>query len=152
MRFRSLWFGFLLLIVGCSASAQSTLVYPKSELFIETASGQRYRFDVEVAETPEQHSQGLMFRESLPVDAGMLFVYPSERHVAMWMRNTLIPLDMLFVDADGRIVRIHENATPHSTLTIPSRHLVKAVIELNGGTAAKFGIRPGDRVVHPAFQ
>ena len=152
MPLRSLLFSLFLLLAGCAASAQAPVVYPKGELFIETAAGQRYRFDIEVAESAEQHARGLMFRESMPIDAGMLFVYPDERPVAMWMRNTLIPLDMVFIAGDGRIVRVHERATPLSTATIPSGHPVRAVLELNGGTAARFGIRAGDRVVHPAFR
>ena len=152
MSLRSLLFPLFLLLVGCSASAQAPVVYPKSELFIETAAGQRYRFDVELAESAEQHARGLMCRESMPIEAGMLFVYPNERPVAMWMQNTLIPLDMLIIAGDGRIVKVHERATPLSTATIASEHPVRAVLELNGGTAARFGIRAGDRVVHSAYK
>ena len=152
MPIRSLLLPLFLLVAGCSANAQAPVTYPKSELFIETAAGQRYRFDVELAETQEQHARGLMFRESMPIDAGMLFIYPDERPVAMWMQNTLIPLDMLFIAGDGRIAKIHERAKPLSTATIPSQHPVRAVLELNGGAAARFGIRAGDRLVHPAFK
>lgn len=124
--------------------------FPTSELTIASASGP-HRFKVEVAETPAQMEQGLMFRTSLAPDGGMLFVYPQPTVATMWMRNTLIPLDMLFVDAQGRIVNIHQRAVPQSDNVIPAAAPVRAVIELNGGTAARLGIEPGDHVVHPFF-
>ena len=124
--------------------------FPTSELTIISASGP-HRFKVELAETPAQMTQGLMFRTSLAPDAGMLFDYRQPTPAAMWMRNTLIPLDMLFVDAHGRIVNIHERAVPQSDDVIAAAEPVRAVIELNGGTAARLGIEPGDRVVHPIF-
>jgi uncharacterized membrane protein (UPF0127 family) len=124
--------------------------FPTSELTIISASGP-HRFKVELAETPAQMTQGLMFRTSLAPDAGMLFDYRQPTAATMWMRNTLIPLDMLFVDAQGRIVNIYERAVPQSLDVIAAAEPVRAVIELNGGTAARLGIEPGDRVVHPIF-
>ena len=124
--------------------------FPTSELTIISATGQ-HRFKVELAKTPAQMTQGLMFRTSLAPDAGMLFEYQQPTAATMWMRNTLIPLDMLFVDAQGRIVNIHERAVPQSLDLIAAAEPVRAVIELNGGTAARLGIEPGDRVVHPIF-
>lgn len=124
--------------------------FPTSELTIVGASG-RHRFKVEVAQTPAQMEQGLMFRTSLAPDAGMLFVYDPPTVATMWMRNTLIPLDMLFVDAQGRIVNIRERAVPQSLDVISAAAPVRAVIELNGGTAARLAIEPGDRVLHPIF-
>jgi uncharacterized membrane protein (UPF0127 family) len=124
--------------------------FPASELTILSATG-RHRFKVEVAETPAQMTQGLMFRRSLAPDAGMLFDYKQPTAATMWMRNTLIPLDMLFVDAQGRIVNIHQRAVPESLDVIAAAAPVRAVIELNGGTAARLGIAPGDQVVHPIF-
>lgn len=124
--------------------------FPTSELTIISASGP-HRFKVELAETPQQMTQGLMFRTSLAPDAGMLFDYRQPTAATMWMRNTLIPLDMLFVDARGRIVNIHERAVPQSDDVIAAAEPVRAVIELNGGTAERLGIEPGDRVVHPIF-
>ena len=124
--------------------------FPASELTIVSASGP-HRFKIEVAETPEQMEQGLMFRTSLAPDSGMLFVYPQPTVATMWMRNTLIPLDMLFVDAQGRIVNIHQRAVPQSDNVIPAAAPVRAVIELNGGTAARLGIEPGDQVIYPVF-
>jgi hypothetical protein len=124
--------------------------FPTSELTIISATGP-HRFKVELAETPAQMTQGLMFRTSLAPDAGMLFDYQKPTAATMWMRNTLIPLDMLFVDAQGRIVNIHQRAVPQSDEVIAAAEPVRAVIELNGGTAARLGIEPGDRVVHPIF-
>ena len=124
--------------------------FPRSELTIISATGP-HRFKVELAETPAQMTQGLMFRTSLAPDAGMLFDYRRPTPATMWMRNTLIPLDMLFVDARGRIVNIHERAVPQSDAIIAAAAPVRAVIELNGGTAARLGIKPGDRVIYPIF-
>ena len=124
--------------------------FPTSELTLISATGP-HRFKVELAKTPAQMTQGLMFRTSLAPDAGMLFEYQQPTAATMWMRNTLIPLDMLFVDAQGRIVNIHERAVPQSLELIAAAEPVRAVIELNGGTAARLGIEPGDRVVHPIF-
>jgi hypothetical protein len=124
--------------------------FATSELTIISTTGP-HRFRVELAETPEQMTQGLMFRTSLAPDAGMLFDYQQPTAATMWMRNTLIPLDMLFVDGQGRIVNIHERAVPQSLDVIAAAAPVRAVIELNGGTAARLGIEPGDRVVHPIF-
>ena len=121
------------------------------QLTIETASGGKYRFDIELAETPAQMAQGLMFREQMADDAGMLFILPAAQSMSMWMKNTLIPLDMVFIGIDGRIVNIHQRAVPHSLDTISSGGPVKGVLEINGGIAARLGIRVGDRVVHEAF-
>ena len=124
--------------------------FPKSELTIVSVTG-RHRFKVEVAETPEQMAQGLMFRRSLAPDAGMLFDYKQPTAATMWMRNTLIPLDMLFVDTQGKIVNIQQRAVPQSDNVIATAAPVRAVIELNGGTAERLSIAPGDQVVHPIF-
>jgi hypothetical protein len=124
--------------------------FPTSDLTIISATGP-HRFKVELAKTSAQMMQGLMFRTSLAPDAGMLFDYQQPTPATMWMRNTLIPLDMLFVDARGRIVNIHERAVPQSDDVIAAAEPVRAVIELNGGTAARLGIEPGDQVVHPIF-
>jgi uncharacterized membrane protein (UPF0127 family) len=138
------------LIAGTGPAAAQLERFPTAALTIMSASG-AHKFTVEVATTPAQLEQGLMFRQSLAPDAGMLFDFKAPQPVMMWMKNTLIPLDMLFVDAQGRIVNIHERAVPGSLATIESAAPVRAVIELNGGTAARLGIRPGDRVVFPIF-
>ena len=136
-------------LIGVSLGAELQQ-YPTSQLTIVSTTGP-HSFKVEVAETPEQMTQGLMFRRSLAPDAGMLFDYKHPTAATMWMRNTLIPLDMLFVDAQGRIVNIHQRAVPQSLDVIAAEAPVRAVIELNGGTAARLGIAAGDRVVHPIF-
>jgi uncharacterized protein len=124
--------------------------FPPSELTIVSSTG-RHKFKVDVAETQAQMTQGLMFRRTLAPDAGMLFDYKQPIMATMWMRNTLIPLDMLFVDGRGRIVNIHQRAVPQSLDVIAAAAPVRAVIELNGGTAARLGIEPGDQVIHPIF-
>lgn len=108
-------------------------------------------FEVEVARTVEERSRGLMHRRYMPADRGMLFDFGIDAPVAMWMKDTFIPLDMLFIRKDGTIARIAENTEPHSTRTISSGEDVRSVLELNGGVTAKLGIRPGDAVLHPLF-
>jgi uncharacterized membrane protein (UPF0127 family) len=113
------------------------------------AGGSAYKFEVELATTPAEREQGLMFRKSLAPNAGMLFLYPNEQQVAFWMKNTLIPLDMLFLKTDGSIARIAHNAVPLDETPIPSNAEVRAVLEVNGGTAAALGIKEGDKVDYP---
>lgn len=120
------------------------------QLTIETAGG-RHVFQVELAVSREQQEQGLMFRRSLAADAGMLFLYPSPRIIAMWMKNTVLPLDMIFIRPDGTILRIAERTVPQSLSIIDSEDQALAVLEVNGGTASRLGIKPGDRIRHPAF-
>jgi uncharacterized protein len=108
-------------------------------------------FSVELAATDEERERGLMFRKELPAGHGMLFDFETDRNVAMWMKNTLIPLDMIFIQSDGRISNIAENTEPMSTRIIPSRGAVRAVLEVAGGTAKRLGIVVGDRVAHPMF-
>jgi hypothetical protein len=124
--------------------------FPTAELTVVAANGP-HKFTVEVATTPAQMEQGLMFRRTMAADAGMIFDFKTPSQAAMWMKNTLIPLDMLFVDQQGHIVNIHERAVPQSLDTIGAAAPVRAVIELNGGTAEHLGIKPGDHIVFPAF-
>ena len=140
--------GLLLLDFGPVAAQLAQ--FPTAELTIVTGSGP-HKFKVEVATTPAQLEQGLMFRKKLAPDAGMIFDFKAPQPAMMWMKNTLIPLDMLFVDGEGRIVSLHERAVPGSLETIGSGAPVRAIIELNGGTAARLGIKPGDRVLFPIF-
>ncbi len=125
--------------------------FDRDRLAIETAGGARHDFSVELAITPQQQQQGLMYRRDMAPDASMLFVYKPERVVSMWMRNTMIPLDMLFIADDGRVVKIVERTVPLSLKTISSDRPVRAVLEVNGGTVARLGIAPGDRVLHDTF-
>ena len=124
---------------------------PKQPLAIVTRDGKRHEFQVEVARTPEQQEVGEMFRTAVPEDGGMLFDWGAPRESAMWMRNTLIPLDMLFIAADGRIHRIAERTVPHSLAPVDSRGPVRATLELAGGTAERLDLRVGDRVLHRIF-
>jgi uncharacterized protein len=143
--------GTALLLAFAAPSAYAQLeTFPKAELTIVSSSGP-HKFTVEVATTPGQMEQGLMFRRSLAPEAGMIFDYSAPSMASMWMKNTLIPLDMLFVDAQGRVINIHERAIPGSLEPISAAAPARAVIELNGGTAARLGIKPGDRVIFPMF-
>ena len=108
-------------------------------------------FSVEMATTEEEKTTGLMYRKELADGKGMLFDFSPEQQVSMWMKNTYISLDMIFIRADGRILRIAENTEPLSTRIISSGGLAKGVLEVIAGTAQKYGIQPGDRVAHPLF-
>lgn len=124
---------------------------PVTPLWVVSQSARCWRFSIWTAQTPQEFTRGLMFVKALPNDAGMLFGLGTEREISMWMRNTYIPLDILFVDADGTIVRIHENAEPFSLDYIPSGQAVYAVLELAGGATRQRGIQPGDRLRHRYF-
>ncbi|MCC2650015.1 MAG: hypothetical protein K0Q60_170 [Microvirga sp.] len=121
-------------------------------LSIATQGSQKQSFRVEVARNDADRAQGLMYRRSMPADQGMLFDFGRVEPVSMWMQNTYLSLDMLFIRPDGTIARIAPNTEPLSTRTIPSGEPVLAVLELNAGTASKLGIKPGDRVEHPIFK
>jgi uncharacterized membrane protein (UPF0127 family) len=148
-RFLPLVFLLFLLVLPPGALAELA-AFQKSTLIIDTDRGPQ-RFNIEIAETPQQQEQGLMFRRSLPANAGMLFDFGSTEPAAFWMKNTLIPLDMLFIAADGKIADIHERAVPLSEATIYSKVPVRAVLELNGGTVSRLGIHLGDVVHFPIF-
>src|SRR3954453_4823438 len=141
----------LLVIAGTPATlAQQLQTFPTADLTIESASGP-HKFHVELATSPAQLEQGLMFRRSLAPDAGMLFDFRTPSPVSMWMKNTFIPLDMVFIDAGGRILNIAERTVPHSLDPVAAAGPARAVLEINGGTAARLGIKPGDRVLFPIF-
>ncbi len=110
-----------------------------------TSASAVHRFTIEIARTPEQQTHGMMFRTSIAPDRGMLFPYDPPVEAAFWMRNTLIPLDLIFIRADGTIARI-STGVPHSEVPIPAGEPVAAVLEIAGGRAAELGIREGDRV------
>jgi uncharacterized membrane protein (UPF0127 family) len=136
---------------ACVPTPDGGMTFPRGALSIVLSDGQSLAFNVEVATTPEQLARGLMFRRVLPRDEGMLFVFPQEGEQSFWMKNTWIPLDMLFVRKDGTVFRVVANATPFDLTPIPSGGPALAVIELNGGEAGRQGIVPGSRVIHPAF-
>ena len=120
-------------------------------LEIVTATG-AHAFEVEVARTAAERARGLMFRRSLPQDRGMLFLFESERPTAMWMKDTYVSLDMVFVSRNGRVTSIARGAVPMSEAIIPSGGPVYAVIELAAGAADAIGLSVGDRVRHPGFE
>ncbi len=140
-------------LAGGLAQAQqggSDVHFKRSSLVV-VSGGRDIKFDVDLALDDTQRARGLMFREKLGPYEGMLFDFYKEAPVSFWMKNTLIPLDMIFIAADGTIKSIHANAVPHSTETIPSQFPVRAVLEINGGSAKLLGIKPGDKVLHPIF-
>ena len=122
----------------------------KETLKLITATGE-HSFEIEVTETPEQKARGLMFRRSLADDAGMLFPYTPPQEATMWMKNTYISLDMVFIRADGIVHRIEAGTEPFSEKVIASNGDVSAVLELRAGIAAKIGLKPGDRALHKLF-
>lgn len=160
LSYRSLWgallvvgvLGIATIMVGVDSSAfkLNPLTLSPAIVTIESAKGD-HRFTVELADTLEEQQMGLMFRASMPEDHGMLFDFGAVRSATMWMKNTPLPLDMLFIRADGIIHRIEAETEPYSLATIASGGKVLAVLELNGGVAARLGIRAGDRVRHPIF-
>lgn len=143
----------LLAALPLAAYAQTTAQpeLPKERLVIVTKDGARHEFNVEMALSPEQQTVGLMFRTSVPADGGMLFDWGVPRDSTMWMRNTVSPLDMLFINDDGTIRRIAEDTVPQSLAVIESRGPVRATLEVAAGTAKRLGIRVGDRVEQRMF-
>jgi hypothetical protein len=144
----------LLLLASLSpflATARDALLplsaFPRERIAVETRSARRHLFEAWRADTPETRAQGLMFVKELRPDQAMIFTYAPPQRVGMWMKNTLIPLDMLFVDEVGCVVRVHEQARPGSLDTIAADTPVVLVVELAGGTARTLGIGRGDRVV-----
>ena len=119
-------------------------------IVIESEEGAQL-LSVEIADTPALRERGLMFRHRVPEDRGMLFLYEGVGPVAMWMKNTYIPLDMAFIRSDGTVARLIEGAEPHSLETIESREPVAAVLEVAAGAAHKLGLKPGARVRHGFF-
>ncbi|MGY9001014.1 MAG: DUF192 domain-containing protein [Rhodospirillales bacterium] len=134
-----------------SAFSQGLVKFKKSKVLINSVKG-KHQFEVEMAITDQQHAQGLMYRRSMAANAGMLFDYGTPQRIRMWMRNTFIPLDMLFIDGNGKIINIAERTVPRSETVIGSKEYVRAVLELNGGTVSRLAIKPGDLVYHPIFE
>ena len=152
--------GMLLLAASIQAQTLETVTaqgrplvqdFPQSSLIIDTSGFTCEHFGIFIASERNAQSRGLMYVPEMPDDVGMLFIHPSERMISMWMKNTLIPLDMVFMDRSGVVTHIAENTVPGSLDTISSMQPALAVLEINGGLAARLGIRPGDRVRHPFF-
>ena len=141
------------LLLSGAALAQTTAQaeLPREKLVIVTRDHVRHDFQVEVAKTPGQQTVGLMFRASVPEDGGMLFDWGQPQVSTMWMRNTVTPLDMVFINADGTVRRVVEDTVPESLAVIESRGPVRATLELRAGTARRLGIHAGDVVEAPIF-
>lgn len=147
---------FLALLLGWMIGQAYVLhaqgvLYQHSHLQIARANGTKATFRIEIATTQKEQEHGLMFRQRLAPDAGMIFVWAEDQPISMWMKDTLIPLDMLFVAKDGRIVKIVTNAKPNDLTPISSEVPVRAVIEIGGGEAVRQNIKAEDKVLYPAF-
>ena len=146
--------GLLISLTTIMISHETTAAQPeellrsfgRGQVVVETSKKGCVLFDVYVAQTADQRSQGLMHIRSMDNQEGMIFLYPKAVRIYMWMKNTYIPLDMLFIAANQKIVHVHENATPHSETIIDSAQDTVAVIELNAGIASQYGITSGGRI------
>jgi len=149
-------FALLVLVMGLllpaarASNAESLASQKLQAVTVVTQNGDQ-TFTAEFASTPAQRARGLMFRTRLPERQGMLFDFRRDQEIRMWMKNTLIPLDMIFIQSDGRIHRIEQNTKPGSLRLISSNGAVRAVLEMRAGTSKKFGVTVGDRVIHPLF-
>ena len=147
--------GMLLLATGLARSQsgiEPLSAFPQSLLAVRTSGGNVINFKIWSADTPARDEQGLMFQRSMDLHAGMLFVFPKNERVSMWMKNTYIPLDMLFINTHGVIEYIAATTTPLSEAIIGPSTPEYAVLELNGGACEKLGIKIGDLVIHPSFK
>ena len=152
--FSNSWLVLVVVVAGLlepkAADDPRNPVGPYTDLVIDTASG-AHHFSVEVVDTPVTRELGLMYRTHLDPDKGMLFDFGGPEPVSFWMKNTLIPLDMIFIAADGRVANVAANAIPGDLTPINSAGAVTGVLEIPGGEAAKLGIKPGDVVHHKMF-
>jgi len=130
--------------LGCASAPQDPNALPATRMQIG-----REKFTLEIARRPAQRERGLMFRKSMPADHGMIFTFPDEEERSFWMKNTEIPLDILFLRADGTVVSVHQ-MRPFALTGVPSNGPAKYAIELNEGTAARVGVKAGDRLQIPA--
>jgi uncharacterized membrane protein (UPF0127 family) len=153
LNWRAFGLALLLPVAACQPSASSAVALERSPagldqvpLTVTTAKGKTHNFIVEVARTQDEQAHGLMDRQSLGPDRGMIFPYQPPQPVAFWMKNTLIPLDMIFIAPGGRILRIEANAVPLSLEPVGSGDAVEAVLELNGGRSAELGLAAGDQI------
>lgn len=144
-----LFVGFIITLAGPSVS-YGLEFSKKDTLHLQTTSG-RHAIQVEIADTPQLQAHGLMFRRSLADNHGMLFIYKKPENVTMWMRNTYISLDMVFIDKSGRVIRIEHNTEPLSDEVIYSGGKALSVLELKAGQAAKLKLKAGDKVLHRFF-
>jgi hypothetical protein len=138
-------------LLFAALAAGGALAQALEPVTVVTSTG-RHVFQSEVMRTPDERARGLMFRRHMPQDRGMLFDFKEVAPVSMWMQNTYIPLDMVFIRADGTVARVAERTEPLSTRTIPSGEPVLGVLEINAGVAERIGLKAGDRVEHPLFR
>ena len=153
---RALWCVLALTWLGAAHAQIGPIedldAFPSANLEISEGKKVKHVFKVWLADTPQRQAQGLMFVRALPDLRGMLFAYPQPKPLSMWMKNTYIPLDMVFIDGHGRIQQIVEQTTPHSLDIIRSNEPAIAVLEIAGGEAKRLGIHAGQHVTHPALQ
>jgi uncharacterized protein len=149
--FPNRWLAISTIALFCIALFAPPSAAQSLEPLVIISGDSRFEFSVEIADTPAARSRGLMYRRSMPANQGMLFDFERDEMVSMWMRNTYISLDMLFIRKDGTIARIAEHTEPLSERTISSGEPVRSVLELNAGTASRLGISAGDRVEHQLF-
>jgi uncharacterized membrane protein (UPF0127 family) len=153
---RRVWLTRIVAVVTCCLLVALTATLPAEaqqaleKLDIITSTG-THTFSVEVARTEDERETGLMRRRFMPADRGMLFDFGTPQPVIMWMKNTILSLDMVFIGSDGRVVNVAESTEPMSERLIPSHGPVLGVLEVNAGTAQKIGLHVGDRVIHPMF-
>lgn len=144
------WIGISAVLALCASGAAALEACDTGTVHLRGDWGEA-RFSVDVVDTPESRSRGLMFVEDMPRMSGMLFVYDREQTVSFWMKNTLIPLDMVFADGSGTVQRVHENAVPEDLTAIPGGTNIQYVLEINGGLARQLGIGAGSEMRHPAI-
>ena len=146
-------FSLITLVSKCAGSEEYVSGLTVEKVVIQKADGEKVSFEAEIAAKPMDIHVGLMFRKEMGKDHGMLFEFPGEpQQEAFWMKNTLIPLDIIFIAPDGRIVNIHHNAHPNDTTPLPSIEPVSGVLEVNGGQSEERGIKIGDKVLHEFFK
>ena len=144
--FASLW------LAGAAATFDPGASPAVEPVTVETAAGVKHIFNVEVVKEVKARDRGLMFRQSLPDDGGMLFDYDPPQAISFWMKNTYIPLDIIFIDAKGEILNIAAETTPLSLQPLPSTGAARGVLEVKGGTCARLGIKAGDHVRYRIFE
>lgn len=142
--------GIVLTACSGASAAPQPLDWEKGTLTVETRSGV-YEFDVEIADEPDERERGLMYRTDMAADAGMIFEYDTPQIINIWMKNTVLPLDIVYVNERGVVTQVAPNSVPYSLELIPSETPVVAAIEFNAGTAARIGLLPGDTVRSPFF-
>jgi len=143
----------LVLFLGLSLTACTQPdVKAAPETVTVTASGVSHTFSVEIADDEAEREKGLMYRDRMAEDHGMLFLFPDVRERAFWMKNTHIPLDIIYISRSGEVISIQKNATPMNETPLNSYGAAAAVLEINGGLADRLGIRAGDQIAHPFFE